>query len=674
MNLMRLLTIQMLWIALLGGSNAMAVEDASSIPALTYRLTLGYRAVSNDNYARRAAPYSLLESGPTANFDLKYLDPTLRFMFLGTYLDEADYLIETDFDYRGLLRINIDNEKLIHNLDHYSYDRPEADSNGTPITFSDSDVDDDYFVEVAIDKVNVKAKLPDYPAHLTLGYWRLKRSGKKQLRYLDEGGDATTCTRCHMASKTQTIDRVTEEVTIGLDTHVGYLNLAVEQLFREFRDQESAPYDSFGTTQNDFGLLPVRDSGFYSHDATPDSRLVSTTIKASTSPSGGLIAAAGYTIGKKENLSDDVLGVSSVESETDFHKASADLTLIPDPKWTLNFKYRMLDQDNDTPSQVSVDGLDPTVVDVRSNIDITRATYKAKVSYRPIAKLTLMGEFEHKNIHRSQTGTTVDDTFDPFWELPEDENVNQFRLSFITRPLGPSTLRINGWYEYLISDDPAYGTSVEEQHEFFAGVNWTPSAHLGATANIHLSRGVNNNYDRSEYDSSGTLWEYEIDRNQQQENFTFGVWSQLTDALNINLNYGYLRSDTSQDVTFGAGSNSLVNSEYRQRVHTATFSTGLRLTENLQALMETRYIRSKALFDPDFVPEDIFGLSIDTSDLSELSELDIVQVGIALGLEWTLANDWTCSANFSHDDYEARNNSEFDGTAQLYTFSIARSW
>jgi len=49
-------------------------------------------------------------------------------------------------------------------------------------------------------------------------------------------------------------------------------------------------------------------------------------------------------------------------------------------------------------------------------------------------------------------------------------------------------------------------------------------------------------------------------------------------------------------------------------------------------------------------------------------------MGLGLGLEWNLAKGWSCAARFSHDDYEDRNNSNFDGAAQLYMLSVARSW
>jgi hypothetical protein len=640
--------------------------DTAAVMSST--VSLGYRAVSTEHNPNRAAPHSLLKSGPTADLELKFLDPQRRFILFGNYLNESDYLFSADFDNRGLIRVNLESEKLFHNLDHLSYDRPDASDNADrfKIHFVPDSAEADYSVEVGIDQISLKAKLPSYPVHLTLGYWRLQRSGHKQMTYFNEN-PASDCTVCHMTSKTRKIDRVTEEVTLGLDTHVGYLNFAVEQLVREFRDREEVPYDSFGT-------FPPHNNqewaaGRYPHDDAPDSRLVATTFKTSTSPSGGLVASAGFTIGKKENLSDLGSEIYPIEAESDFRKGCADLTYTPHPKLTLNFRYRMLDQSSSTPSQLWLSQADPATIDIRQTMDLERATYFAKLAYRPLAKLTLMAEYERKDLHRSQTGPAVDDPFDPYWELPEDENINRYRISFISRPVGPSTLRLTGWYEILTSDDPAYGISVENQQQFFTGINWTPTKRFGMTGNLRLKRGVNTNFSRS--DSS-----HEIDRTQHQEDVTFGLWSQLTDALSLNLHYGYLRSDISQDVIFGTEPNDIVDEDvaYRQRVHTTTVSLVLQLTKKLKALAEGRYIRSQALFDPDFPQDTVLGFSVDSSALRELSELEITQAGVGLGLEWELDHGWSYSARFSYDDYEDRNSSNFDGTAQMYMFNIARAW
>lgn len=662
----------------LAGQPILAAEaDESGATLRSSRISLGYRAVDVQDQARRAAQYTLFDSGATVATEIKYLNPSLRFMIEGEYLNDSDYLLETDLDYRGLVRLHASTEKLYHHLDYISYDRPDAV--GTTLSeegleqvevrFSDRSPGEQAALEVGIDKVNLRAKLPAYPVHLNLGYWRLQRSGHKQLRYLNED-----CTACHLESKRQQVDRITEEVTLGLDAHVGYVNVAVEQIFREFRDRESATVDHFGDIRD--GDYIVRTAGDYQHNATADSRLTATTFKASTSPSGGFNAAAGYTLGKKENLS-RLADVSPVKAETDFHKASADLTLTPRPEFTLNFRYRMLDQESTSSAQLLVGGLPGDgVVATRQSMDLTRASYFSKLSWRPFRQLTLMGEFEHRDIHRDRTGDFYDSAnpfYDPLWELPEDERINRFRASLIARPLGDPRLKFNSWYEFQTSDAPAYGASLEERHRLYAGVAWNPSARFGATTNIRLTEGHNNNFVRSDWNTS-------LDRRQQQEDFTAGFWTQLTDSVNANLYYGFLRSDLRQDLTYGKGSddaNSLfdTNVDYRQRVHTLTFSTNWQLREQLRALFEARYIRSRSYFTPGFLPENLPNVGpVDAAGLRSLSELEIVQMGLGLGLEWNLAEGWNCSAHFSHDDYEDRNTSNFDGAAQVYMLSIARSW
>ncbi|MDY0268014.1 hypothetical protein [Trichloromonas sp.] len=672
-----LLTWSLLFCCLAEQPTLAAEAGGSNLTLRSSRISLGYRAVDVQDHARRAAQYTLFDSGATVATEFKYLNPSLRFMIEGEYINDSDYRLETDLDYRGLVRLDASTEKLYHHLDYFSYDRPDAVGttqsaaglDQVEVRFNDRSPGEQAALEVGIDKVHLRAKLPLYSLHMNLGYWRLQRSGHKQLRYLNED-----CSACHLETKRQQVDRVTEEVTLGLDAHAGYVNVAVEQLFREFRDRESAPFDSFGVIGEDGD--DYRLAGNYRHDAVPDSRLTATTLKVSTSPAGGFNAAAGYTIGKKENLS-RLADVSPVEAETDFHKASADLTLVPRPELTLNFRYRMLDQESSSSTQLLVGGVPGTdTVATRQNMDLDRASYFGKLAWRPFSLVTLMGEFEHRDVHRDRTGEFADSTdpyYDPLWELPEDEGVNRFRASLITRPLGDPRLKFTGWYEFQTSDAPAYGASLEERHRFYAGAAWNPSERFGATANIRLTDGHSSNFERSN-------WNNFLDRRERQETVTAGFWTQLTDTVNANLYYGFLRSELRQDLTYGFGAeddNSLwdTNIDYRQRVHTLTLSTNWQLRECLRTLFEARYIRSRAYFTPGFPPETLPQVGdVDAADLRSLSELDIVQMGLGLELEWTPAAGWNCSAHFSHDDYEDRNSNNFDGAAQLYMVSVARSW
>lgn len=176
----------------LAGQPILAAEaDESGATLRSSRISLGYRAVDVQDQARRAAQYTLFDSGATVATEIKYLNPSLRFMIEGEYLNDSDYLLETDLDYRGLVRLHASTEKLYHHLDYISYARPDAVGTNTrseevEVRFSDRSPGEQAALEVGIDKVNLRAKLPAYPVHLNLSYWRLQRSGHKQLRYLNE--------------------------------------------------------------------------------------------------------------------------------------------------------------------------------------------------------------------------------------------------------------------------------------------------------------------------------------------------------------------------------------------------------------------------------------------------------------------------------------------------------
>lgn len=661
------------------------------------KVSIGYRAVNAKDEHRRALEYSLLESGPTAGLAVTGFKDQRHLTLEANFLNDAEYYADAHLDYKGLFKANLNTESLYHNLDHIPYGSPfrnDAVFNGNVLVpFDDHDPGDNYHVEVERSSVQLRGKLPIMPAHLNLSYWRLERSGKQQLRFLDEN-----CTSCHMQSQSRTLDRVTEEVTASMDAHLGPVDVIFEQLFRQFRDREPIPSDPFADHMLRSGSPPARQ-----HDEAPDSRLTQSSLKLHTSLAGGLVGAATLSLGKRENRS-DLVDVHPVESETDFRKAAGDVTYIPTPGLTLNFRYRLLDLDNSNTNQITAQGLilfDPLVdhnpVDVRDNVDLTRASYAATLSYRPSRAVTFKGDFERVDIHRGNTDGFVEYNaianpivIDPVWELPEDENIDRYRLSFYARPLGSSTLRFNGWYQYRTSDDPAYGTSAEDSHQVFFGGTWSPSQRWGTNANVKLVSETNNEHGMAVSDATDPVdgrRKLELDRRLESENLAASIWLNPTDSLGLSLNYAYLRNRTVQDLLFGNTIDLGLNAsyatidkdvEFSQQVHTTSLAANLRLMENLKASAMARYIQSFSNFNPGFGSKALdFGAGpvlIDASLLKELSEVDIRQTGLSIGLDWSPTEAWTCSARWRFDDYEDRNSSIFDGSVQTYVANVSRVW
>ncbi len=659
----------------------------------------GYGFVSTRGNPGRAAEYSLLRSSAAGRFDLQALFPNHRLRFEGTYLNESDFYGAADIDYRGLIRLNASTESLFHNLDHFAASPPErsdAFKPSTPATpwvrFSDRHPGDDYSVEVQQNRVALRTRLPSFPVHFNLAYWRLDREGRTQLSYLEEGDSAGagSCNQCHVQSRRKNVDQVTEEVTAGFDAHLGLVDLEFEQVIREFREREDVPADSFGALISPIAPgTTFRSAGTYQHDAAPDSRLLTSTLKAHTSVSGGLVGAAAFTVGKRENRS-ELADVGPIESDTDFRKAAGDLTLSPNEFWTFNFRYRMLDLDNSNSSRLSVAGLERDV-EVRDNVDLTRGVYAAQVSFRPMRKLTLKAEFERQELHRGNTGDPVDPQFsdpfviDPVWELPEDENINRYRLSFYARPINRSALKLNGWYQYQTSDDPAYATTPHRGHQVFASATWAPTAKWGALANMRLRKDRNNQFEVSQFGGSpAQLTRFEMDRRSEQQNLTAGLWANPLENLGLSLNYGFFRQRTLQDLVYGSDPLNTTfleqDARYSQRVHTTTFGANWRLLENLSLLGEVRHTRSHSEFDPDFAAREValFGfvdpVSVDAEDLKGLSEVDIRQLGFQAGFDWTASEAWRWSFRYNYSDYDDVDQDRFDGTVHVYMVSVARTW
>ncbi|NJC87261.1 MAG: hypothetical protein FIB02_01825 [Desulfuromonas sp.] len=691
---------------LLAGTGS-ALADISDIESADKAATeasasLGYRATSVHGAPGRALEYDSLKSSPLFKGRL-FTDQGPYRLDLGfDYLNEDDYNAEAHLDTRGLLRLDLRSTRFFHNLDHIPYDngfrgvpandddlraqpfapvegsRPDAFFPGTiavppaPLRayYTDKNPGDDYSLRLDTNEVKVKIKCPDYPAHVNLSYWRYEKQGERQLRFASEGGTSGSCVGCHMQSKTRDIDRVTEELKVSADAHAGFVDVVLETLYRTFRDREEIPVDTFGVHTRG------RDYGDYEHSEAPDSRLKEATLRLNTAPSGGLVGSASFTIGERENQS-DLTSVAPVKAETDYYKASADATYTPGQNWTFNLRYRLIDMDSDNSTTlydtVNTINAFKSPLPVRESMDITRAWYEATASYRPSRHLTLKAEVRREEIDRSNTGepvthssSTTPITINPRWQLPDEEIITRVKLGFSSRLLDKSALKLSGWVAVQQNDDPAYGTSYGDSQELFLVTSYTPSPLWGVQANINLLKQENNDYE---------LEAEPIDRNKEQQNLSLGTWLNPREDLSFDLYYGYFRTAIDQNLAFGASAPYAFQDDsvdYQQTVHSITAGMTWQALKNLSCRLEGYHIRSKADYDPNFsyvgFPN---GANADSSDLEEISKVDIRQNGVRGRVTWQIDENLTCGLEATFDDYDERGNDVFDGSVQSYMASLS---
>ncbi len=645
-------------LALLPGVSHADLDDMSHLEDDTRVIAaaVGYRSIDTDGNAGRAAEYSYLDD--SATFDLLYKRDlgSTHFSLSSDFNNENDYIFEGEFNYKALLRLNVMTERLYHNLDHIPYNVSTLEARqpaGTSVSYQDLDKDAIYGRRVTIDEVKVRGKLPTYPAHINLSFWQMEKKGKEQLRFVSENCAGS----CHMQSTTRDVNRVTEEFKAGIDAHLGPVDVAFLQTLRQFKEKAANPNDYFDyhSSVNDPAPGPVmlgRDEGYYDHDVTPDSELSESTFMVNLPPSGGFVTSASYTLGKRENNS-SVTNVSPTDAETDYQKLAADVTYTPGERWTFNFRYRMFELDSDVPAFQTTNGsttFNNGTVPVRESIDIDRDNYAAYISYRPSHKTTFKGEFEREVEERSDTGERGFSRFSnppAEWALPSRETTDRFRLSFYNRMLERSALTFRGWYQHINVDNPAYGTTLTDSSEVFFSASYKPSMYWGATGSIDILRG----------EGSG--------RDKDSENLALGMWYIPNEIVSADFNYGLLKTNIDEHVEFGETIPS--DAVYDQKVHTVSAGVNIRPVEKINCRMEAYHIRSEASFDPSF--EDS-GLSTDDG-LKEISKLDIRQNGFKARISWKLTDMLTAGVEYKFDDYESRNSSAFDGTAQMLMASLS---
>jgi len=674
-------------------------EETSTEREGEVSVAVGYKAYSTENSASRALEYGYHHSSPVVEIDAATSKDRTHLIFEGQYENENEYDADLHLDSDGTLLFDLRTERFFHNLDHIPYNsavgaRPDA---STPLgtlraTYDDQDPGEEYGTRVDISDVHFRSKMQTYPAHINLGYWRMERKGTKQLRFVDDNCAAA----CHMQSKTRDIDRVTEEFNASVDAHLGFVDLILEQVYRVFRDKEPVPVDDFEFFRT--GISAPRE-----HSENPDSSYVATTLKAHTSLSGGVVAAASVTVGERENRS-DLSTIAPVEAEIDFYKAAGDLTVTPSEHWTVNFRYRLFDMDTSNSDLLTGALYNSPLLDVRDNVDIKRGEYAASVSYRPQKNLTLKGDYRREEIHRGNTGGAAEYTSsysasipaptgdtatpwgltnDPVWELPEDEVIDRYRVSVLSRPLGSRRLKINAWYQYQHSDDPAYGTSFKDGHQAFLGANYSHRSNKwGLSGSLNAKDETNNAFEIVQFDSVGEH-PYELDRKLQQQNVSFGLWSVPAEGVTAGLNCGYLRSRIVQDLLYGGSPDDYnvvdYDTEYSLAVKTVSAHLNWQMMERLGCRMEVYHIDSfgeyKPSFAGDFSPDKYLSAPDASSyGLREITQVDVRQKGFKLGFDGRINDQLGWSADYAFDDYEDKNSNIYDGTVQTVMASLSMAW
>ncbi len=634
--------------------------------------TAGYRFLHVDGFGGRAAEYDYLHSRPTFGGLINRLGSDFKFALEGNYLNEKDFSGDILTDYRGEYRFHLRTESLYHNLDHEPLEQNFTNARYQGI---DQDPMGRYGIRAEQDEVSFRYKLHNYPLHVNLGYWRLFRDGTSQLRFSDTMFEYTGANTINSVGRRT--NQETHEGRFGLDAHLGVVDLVYTFQIREFSDNAAIPvFPYVARTSTDPSLAPIA-GGNEQHNENPDSRYLAHTVKLHTSLDGGIVGAASYTYGKRENRS----ALSSVQGagvgRDTLQNVAGDFVYIPCNGFTLALKFRHQEVDRDNPAVLFV-AADGSTLNVRPAMDTQKDAITATVSVRTNNRLTMKGEYKGEFLHRDNVASWSAPAAQVTQNLPGNSALQKGTAALLYRPV--TGLRLKAQYSYSVSDNPSYGTSFGEKHEGELFASYNSLNRWGATANYRLAREINDGIVDTTFAHtfSGTTFlpiGTATFRNRETDNVTLSLWVAPLPRFTLSGSYGLLRARTDQGVLFADLAISppvaFANANYTTQAQIYGVTGVYNANERLDLSLALQEILSFSDYSPDQV---VFSPTSSTANIGELSRTKTVQTSASARAEYHLTKNLSGVVDYTYRDYNEKIQRLANGAVHAISAYVSGKW
>lgn len=642
--------------------------------------SLGYNFVFGQDNRGRALEYGFLKSSRSGGLFYRHMEKDTNLELEGFYLNENDYHGDLLMDYRGDYRLHLRTESLYHNLDREilfspGFQGPRTDApGGAAYSAEQQDAQARYGVSVVQDRADFRYRLHNFPLHLNLGYWRYTKEGTIQQRFADASfeGEANT-----VYARPRSIDQQIQEGRLGLDAHLGPVDLVYDFKIRYFEDRLPTPVATY-IPRNDITGNLERLGGEQQHNENPDSRFFSHTLKLHTSLSGGLVGSASYSVDQRENLSEltDVTGARHMKVY--LQNAAGDITYTPSREYTFAVKYRRQELDNgNRGALLSVNYVDP-LQEVKAPLETTRNLVTGSVWYRPRLDLSFVGEYRGDFLSRDNVSDLPSSST---WALPGHSATHTGSLAVYYRPF--RGLRSSAQYSYAATDNPSYGASFKERQEgklllTYAGSRWGISSHalIRHDRNDDVAHFVLNALEPLEYSATPLS-----SRNGSSENANVGAWWTPLPKLTVGANYSYLHSEVEQPVFFTTvvvGSEA--DSQFSSSSHVYTVNVSYAVAEQCDLSLMAQQIRSRASFSP--ASTDLSSLvypGSSTAGISGITAQDTVISALSARGEYRFSRVLSTTLEYTLRDYDEKNSQNinyqtYNGMVHAIVAGLAAKW
>lgn len=657
---------------------AASEPESDDIPVATTNyasLSSGYRFVSPDGPGAAADPYGRLKSGTLFGLEAGTVGKDLKLTLDGQFLHQDDYLAEMLLDYGGLVRLNAVGSTLWHNL-------LRERINPSVLGVIEQDTGRIYGVRSTQTEANSRIKLGNNPLHLNLGYWQLSREGVEQIRFSDHywGGTGNIITAA------RSVDSITREGKLGLDAHLGPVDLDYSLQVRDFSSH--APDQSYNYANNAFGaLIP----GSHIHDAIPDSRVTTNTIRLHSDLSGGLIATAAYSLTQRENNGGHGEAQPSRRPQDQIQSVAGDISYTASTRHSVTLKYRHQEIDRDSPATVTypyaqvapgagVYTATQGVLLVRPGTNLVKDILTLSAIFHPYPKMIYRLEYsaeleERENVPNRQSA--ADSTTDLHTDRRQTHTGT---VSLYWRPA--NGVKVNGSYSYAACDNPAYGASFGDRHIGKLLLTYTRSGKWGVTGS-YIGR-----YESGSMQAwtvpAANLTTPEIPtivsmpRSSNNNSINAGIWFSPLERLTISANYSFLLTEADQiSLLTNLSSNALVATNYRSSAHVYGIDAVYALAEKLDLSLAFQQVFAKADYDVAAGQFNVNNSGVITTyssaGIGDYSRLDSTETGLAARADWRFSPVLGCGVDYSYRYYRS-GDAGYNGSIHTTMINLKARW
>lgn len=445
---------------------------------------------------------------------LRIVQPHRMHLDIAAY-NGKDYAGDLSYAYKDIVYFRGVNTTLYHNLDNITL--IDLDPATASPRVDVRDAGEEYGIKTSQNSFLFRLKTPDFPLHGYVGGDFISKDGTQQQRFMGQ------VNRQVRASTSRDINWNTENIVIGVNSHLGPVEIDVSHGEKRFRsDGDDILYDSYdavGTT---------RKAGVYPHNLIPEQKGSTNTIRLHTSYTGRLVASATLSNINREN--------SDSEAKADYMTGTGEVTWVPIEKLTFFFNYRYKDKDVDNPESVTITDLsDPSnkyTYSVKPPVSSVSNTFSGTARYRALKDLTLKAKFSYDDIRRKDAEG---------WDLPDRTTTRTASASADLKI--KKNLKLKAGYTHKSINSPATNLEPDTSDKGEVSVSWMPVQKISTFLSYSIMDG-----DRDDLHYIDT--EAADKRNVNQNRILGSITILPLKDLSLTASYFYLNDKTQQDIEY----------------------------------------------------------------------------------------------------------------------------